>query len=210
MANVSKEQKAIVRARILKAARSLFAEQGFQNTTTRAIAEAADVSESSIFTYFGSKDDLLVCIVVPQPPAIERTVAMTTPWHTLATLMRYHFAEVFPLDRRLLREFIAVLQRSPVTSKSDLLERTHAFDMRLISAATRVIDYFGIDEPEVALPMAMGVITSNFMMFTLDPQMTIEEYLARIEAQLEYLLRDRVAVHAEQAASYSQQMQVSI
>lgn len=43
---------------ILKAARELFLEQGFEATTTKQICERADVSEPLLFTNFGSKVDL--------------------------------------------------------------------------------------------------------------------------------------------------------
>lgn len=210
MANVSREQKVVVRARIVEAAKRLFAEQGYQGTTTREIADAARVSESSIFTYFGTKDDLLVAIVIPEPPTIDRIVSMTTPWQTVATLMRYHFAPIFTLDRRLQREYVSVLQRAPVTSKSNLLEITHAFDRRLIDAVVRTVEYFAIEEPEMALQMIVGVITSGYIAFTLDPKCTAEEYLARLEAQLEYLLSSRVAATAALGPNHRAHMQIAI
>ncbi len=44
--------------RILNAARDLFAEQGFNGTSTRAIAEASQVNLAMIHYYFGSKEQL--------------------------------------------------------------------------------------------------------------------------------------------------------
>ncbi len=44
--------------RILAAAFALFAERGFDGTTTRSIAERAEVNEVTIFRTFGSKKDL--------------------------------------------------------------------------------------------------------------------------------------------------------
>jgi len=52
------------KAQILDAAAKVFSEKGFHRATTREIAEAADVSEGTIYNYFGSKDDLLISIVV--------------------------------------------------------------------------------------------------------------------------------------------------
>jgi len=51
------------KAQILDAAAKVFSEKGFHRATTREIAEAADVSEGTIYNYFGSKDDLLISIV---------------------------------------------------------------------------------------------------------------------------------------------------
>jgi AcrR family transcriptional regulator len=46
------------REQILEVATQLFARQGFQGTTTRQIAERAQVNEAIIFRHFPTKDDL--------------------------------------------------------------------------------------------------------------------------------------------------------
>ncbi len=48
-----------VRAAILTAAEELFAERGFPGTSTKAIAERAQVSEALVFTNFGTKAALM-------------------------------------------------------------------------------------------------------------------------------------------------------
>jgi AcrR family transcriptional regulator len=50
------------RARIVAAARRLFDEQGFAETTTLQIAEAADIGTGTLFLYARSKEDLLVLV----------------------------------------------------------------------------------------------------------------------------------------------------
>ncbi len=49
--------------KILAAASRLFAEKGFHRTTTKEIAEAADVAEGTLYNYFDNKNDLLLEIV---------------------------------------------------------------------------------------------------------------------------------------------------
>ncbi len=46
--------------RIEKAARRLFAEHGYDKTTTRAIADAAEIGTGTLFVYFPEKLDLLL------------------------------------------------------------------------------------------------------------------------------------------------------
>ena len=48
--------------RILQAAKHLFAERGYENTSTVAIARAAGTSESQLMKHFGSKEGLLEAI----------------------------------------------------------------------------------------------------------------------------------------------------
>ena len=47
---------------ILQAGRELFAEDGYENTTTSAIARRAGTSESQLIKHFGSKEGLLESI----------------------------------------------------------------------------------------------------------------------------------------------------
>lgn len=56
-------RKAETRARILGAARSLFARQGVEQTTIREIAGAADIALGGFYNYFRTKDDVLAALL---------------------------------------------------------------------------------------------------------------------------------------------------
>jgi len=49
--------------KILNAALSLFAEEGYKSTSTSKVAKKAEVSEGLIFRHFGNKDGLLEAII---------------------------------------------------------------------------------------------------------------------------------------------------
>lgn len=53
------------REAILEAAARLFAEKGFNGTTTREIAEQAGVAEITLFRHFGTKKELLLAVLTP-------------------------------------------------------------------------------------------------------------------------------------------------
>ncbi len=74
------------RDRILHEARRLFAEQGFEKTTIRAVAAAADINPSMVMRYYRSKEELFATAAridfrIPDlaalPPA-SRGVALVT------------------------------------------------------------------------------------------------------------------------------------
>jgi AcrR family transcriptional regulator len=77
--NPTRRQRRITQRlnQILGAAARLFASKGFHRTTTREIAEAADVSEGTLYNYFDSKNDLLIAIIArlaeDQPLEVETT-----------------------------------------------------------------------------------------------------------------------------------------
>ena len=52
------ERRSNTERRILTAARAMFAERGFERTTIRAVAAAAEVDPALIMQYFGSKQEL--------------------------------------------------------------------------------------------------------------------------------------------------------
>jgi AcrR family transcriptional regulator len=57
------EQKEDTRERIRRAAWDLFVKQGFDKTTTKAIAERAKVAAGTIFVHASDKDDLLFLVM---------------------------------------------------------------------------------------------------------------------------------------------------
>ena len=59
MAGLRERKKHATRKAIHDAGMRLFAEQGFAGTTMEQIAEAADVSRATVFTYFPSKEDIV-------------------------------------------------------------------------------------------------------------------------------------------------------
>ena len=60
---VTAEKKQETRQRIVDSARNLFNEKGFEQTTTRDIAEAAGIAAGTMFNYFPTKEALAMTIV---------------------------------------------------------------------------------------------------------------------------------------------------
>jgi AcrR family transcriptional regulator len=86
------------RERIVRAARRLFGRKGFERTTTREIAEAADIGAGTLFLYAGTKEDLLVAIfreefarIVEQAFAtLPATTLLERVLHVFGGLIAYH------------------------------------------------------------------------------------------------------------------------
>lgn len=108
------------RARIIGAARALFAQQGFSETTTQQIAAAADIGTGTLFLYVKSKEDLLALVFKDemQATALEsfRKIPLDEPlveqiMTVLSRMIEYHEKDI-ELAGILIKE-IAI----PVTSK---------------------------------------------------------------------------------------------
>ena len=75
-----RDERGVLAARIVGAARSEFAEQGWAGTTIRAVARAADVDPALVYHYFGSKEGLLDAATNPPPKWLENVAKVwTTP-----------------------------------------------------------------------------------------------------------------------------------
>lgn len=59
---VTLETKAATKQAILHAAQRLFAEKGFEATTTRDIAQAAGIASGTLFNYFPTKEAVVACL----------------------------------------------------------------------------------------------------------------------------------------------------
>jgi AcrR family transcriptional regulator len=75
-----RDERGVLAARILAAARVAFAEHGWAGTTIRAIARDADVDPALVYHYFGSKESLLDAATTPPQKWLDEVAkAWQTP-----------------------------------------------------------------------------------------------------------------------------------
>lgn len=67
------------RERIVAAARALFAEKGFDATTTQEVAERADIGAGTLFRYAKVKDDLLILVFRDEMGEVDEDAFETRP-----------------------------------------------------------------------------------------------------------------------------------
>ncbi|WP_214325460.1 TetR/AcrR family transcriptional regulator [Nonomuraea sediminis] len=80
------ERRRRTEARILDEARRLFAERGFERTTIRAVAAAAEIDPALVMQYFGSKQELFSKAVKVTPVLPEHAEPDEIVEHVLATI----------------------------------------------------------------------------------------------------------------------------
>jgi AcrR family transcriptional regulator len=107
-------KKAKTRAAIRDHAMRLFEDQGYAETTVDQIAEAADVSQSTFFRYFPTKEDviladdfdpLIVAALRAQPPEIPPIEAIRRSFHEVTDNIP---EQVWEHERRRQRLFMSV------------------------------------------------------------------------------------------------------
>ena len=98
--------------RIKRAARKLFGRKGFEATTTREIAAAADIGAGTLFLYAGTKEDLLVLIFREEIGRVVDQAFATMPTRPLLDQVLHLFGAMIALherDRGLARVFVREL-----------------------------------------------------------------------------------------------------
>ena len=85
------------RSAIIRAVRRVFAERGFHGTTTRALADAAGVSEALLFKHFPNKEALysamqLFCCNENDPEKIDRIKSLEPSTSTLVLIVHWMVA----------------------------------------------------------------------------------------------------------------------
>src|SRR5260370_17070469 len=108
-------KKARLRAAIRQEAMRLFREQGWEQTTVEQIAEAAEVSPSTFFRYFPTKEDVVLLdeydgLIVEdfraQPPELTPLQAMRKP-------LREVFANIPPRHRHAANDRLRLPRTAP-------------------------------------------------------------------------------------------------
>src|SRR5262245_48760740 len=107
---LSREER---RAAIIHAVRRVFAEKGFDGTTTRELAEAAEVSEALLFKHFPNKEALftaiqLSCVSEQDLARFERLKALEPSTLTLALVVHFLVSKVIggcalPADEKVIQ-----------------------------------------------------------------------------------------------------------
>jgi AcrR family transcriptional regulator len=99
-------KKARTRAAIREHALRLFREQGYQRTTVEKIAEAAEVSPSTFFRYFPTKEDIILQddMDTRMIEALEQQPAGLAPLAAVRAAVREAFASYTEADLDVIRE----------------------------------------------------------------------------------------------------------
>jgi AcrR family transcriptional regulator len=150
-----RDERGVLSARILAAAREAFAAMGLAGTTIRAVARDADVDPALVYHYFGSKEGLLDAATAPPQRWLESVAkTWTTPVPELgAALLRlmldaWRDDEIGPVLR-------AVLQ----TAAHD--QGTREKLRRVVEGSLMGVSQLGVDEHDRLT--RSGLISSQLM-----------------------------------------------
>ncbi len=133
-------KKAKTKAAIQQHALRLFRDQGYDATTVEQIAEAAEVSPSTFFRYFPTKDDVVLYDVLDPPviAAFRAQPAELSPIQALRGAMRAVFAELPAEELEVQRERERLVRSVPELRARMLDEFARNIDLLAEVVAERV------------------------------------------------------------------------
>jgi len=104
------------RGEVLTAARTSFADKGFERTTIRSVAASAGVAPAMVHHFFGSKEDLfLEALAAPFDPRVVLRPVVEGPPEELGLRLARTFVTIWEDESR--REPLVALVRGAMTSE---------------------------------------------------------------------------------------------
>ena len=178
-------KKAMTRAAIREQALRLFREQGYDATTVEQIADAADVSPSTFFRYFPTKEDVVLqddmelrwsAALQAQPPELSPVAA-------LRAAMLEVFASLPEAEMALLRESMELALTVPAVRARSLDE----FGRTIQFISSALAERTGRPVDDVMVQTLAGAIMGVAMAaWYADPQ-GLDDFAARFERGLAFL-----------------------
>lgn len=188
---INAETKAATRRRILDVAKRLFAEQGFEATTTRDIAAAARIASGTLFNYFATKEAIVGCLASEAVAVAAADFADSPRDNSLrgdASLEEALFAHVAAGLRRLkpLRKHLPSLLQ---TSLSPLAEPPDAESASLrvshLETVSRLAERHGrVELSPVALQLYWTLYIGSLAFWANDRSPKQEDTLALVDQSL--------------------------
>ena len=183
-------KKLKTRAAIQKEAMRLFLEKGFDATTIEEIAEAVEISPSTFFNYFPSKEDVvfeddLDPLILT---AFDALPAETHPVRRLRMAMQTVFAHLTPEQDRMMRERMQLMAATPELRGAMLSQFASIVDQIAHLLAPRV----GKKRDDFAVHNIAGAVLGVLLSATLaladnpkaDMYRVVDDALAHLEAGL--------------------------
>lgn len=184
-------KKARTRASIREHALRLFREQTYQGTTVEQIAAAAEVSPSTFFRYFPTKEDIVLRddMDTRMIEALERQPASLGPLSAVRAALREVFTSYTQADLDLLGETTALTMTVPEIRARAM----NAFARSISAIAEALAKRAGRPVDDLAVRTTAGAIIGVVMSITMpwedwsSDRRTIEDMFQRIDQALALL-----------------------
>lgn len=130
-------------ATILATTRELLSEKGYENIVTTEIADRCGISEATIYKYFATKRDLLVCVAEQWFTELIETEHTAKPIADIQQQLRQQIWESLSIVRRepsLSRFVLMELRADPGYRSTRIFQLNRQFSNRILNTLQNAID----------------------------------------------------------------------
>jgi AcrR family transcriptional regulator len=182
-------KKLQTRDNIARVALELFAERGYDETTLAEIAEAAEVSPRTIFSYFESKEEILFCDAPAKLEQMKEKLAQRPEGSTTVDALRDLLAAMPPPDE------LAMLRKRAIRNSPTLNLKLRARVAELEPAlAESFAKDLGSDPDDIRAVLIAASATAAFKTLqdrleseTVGETLSHEDTMAIVDEVLEFL-----------------------
>jgi AcrR family transcriptional regulator len=149
-------KKQRTRQAIADTALKLFVERGFERVTVAEVAEAAGVSEKTVFNYFPTKEDLFFDEIDEREAALLAAIRERSPGESIpAALRRHQFTDCGRMCSSGFAAFARVIEESPALRAKELEVMAHFMSV-LAEALEQELECSDLDA-RIAASLLVGV-----------------------------------------------------
>lgn len=165
-----KEKKEDTRERVRRAAFELFSSVGFDATTTKAVAERAEVATGTVFVHARDKDDLL-CLVMDEllRDAVVRGFQRVEPRAPLLEQLLRVFGSIFEMygeNPKLVRPFVRTFPTSTGPNGARVAAYTFEFLGRIAALVSDAQAHGQVDASVPPLLLAQNCFALYYFALT--------------------------------------------
>ncbi|ADQ14468.1 TetR/AcrR family transcriptional regulator [Halanaerobium hydrogeniformans] len=196
------KRKQETREQILKYARHLFSDRGYQQTTVSEIAAQSGIAEGTIYNYFDSKGEILVTIFAeyfPQKSYQFNDIKPGKPEdlvEEIINFLEHHLSIVKKLDKSLLREGFS-LQLKYKHENENIFKELDKIDQKIIKEVREFL--FELKDKKVIVSdvdlykftnICYSIYHYNFSKFVMGPQSDYGNFISELKEEIRFIIRE--------------------
>ena len=198
MARISKEEKDRIRSKIIEVSSKYFLEDGFEETSTKKIAQEVGIAEGTLFNYFDSKAYLFLEAIgfayeTNSLIAIDTDVSASLA-EVLAAHMKKSAGMMLKVPKGILMEFVI----ASIKMAKKHPKRFHQFAeldfryMREVESYLKQLQEQGsIDEVDTKLlsEIVYGIMAYEILMYLYDKDKQLDDMYQTIKTKISIVLK---------------------
>ena len=193
MSRIKEEDKINTKNKILEASERMFIQQGYDQTTTKAIAQACHIAEGTIFNYFKSKDDILVTIFENQLHTQLNTIddEDVVNFNALIEQIIKPFNQLRVIPKKLMIDIIVIAVKK-MKKKPSYMDRLAAMDYRYMAQIETLIK--PLLKPSITIStheiseIIYGSLFVELMMYLYHKEQSFEVFKTKVKQKVLFIL----------------------